>query len=77
VNLYDMSPDAQPVLGESPEAVGFYTAAGFSGHGFMIAPYTAQLMAQTVLGEKPDMNIDLLNYHRFESGELVPETAVV
>ncbi len=75
--LYDMSPDAQPVLGESPEVKGFYTAAGFSGHGFMIAPYTAKLMAQSVLGEKPEMDIAMLNYHRFASGELVLEPAVV
>ncbi len=75
--LYDMSPDGQPVLGESPEVKGFYTAAGFSGHGFMIAPYTAKLMAQSVLGEETEMDIDMLNYHRFESGELILEPAVV
>lgn len=75
--LYDMSPDAQPILGESPEVKGFFTAAGFSGHGFMIAPYTAKLMAQAVLGEETDIDIDVLNYHRFESGQLILEPAVV
>jgi sarcosine oxidase subunit beta len=75
--LYDMCPDAQPILGESPEVKGFFTAAGFSGHGFMIAPYTAKLMTQKILGEKTDINIDILNYHRFESGELILEPAVV
>jgi len=75
--LYDMSPDAQPILGESPEVKGFYTAAGFSGHGFMIAPYTAKLMSQAILGEEKDILIDMLNYRRFESGQLILEPAVV
>ena len=75
--LYDMCPDAQPVLGESPEVKGFFTAAGFSGHGFMVAPYTAKLMAQAILGEEPETSIQILNYHRFASGELVFEPAVV
>ncbi len=75
--LYDMCPDAQPILGESPEVKGFFTAAGFSGHGFMIAPYTAKLMAQAILGEEPEMKIDMLNYDRFEKGELILEPAVV
>jgi sarcosine oxidase, subunit beta len=75
--LYDMSPDAQPILGESPEVKGFYTAAGFSGHGFMIAPYTSRLMAQLILGENPERDIDMLNYHRFASGQLILEPAVV
>lgn len=75
--LYDMSPDAQPVLGESPEVKGFFTSAGFSGHGFMIAPYTSKLMAQAILGQKPEMAIDMLNYDRFARGELILEPAVV
>ena len=75
--LYDMSPDAQPILGESPEVLGFFTAAGFSGHGFMIAPYTAKLMAQAIIGEKPETDIDMLNYRRFESGQLILEPAVI
>lgn len=75
--LYDMSPDAQPILGESPEVKGFFTAAGFSGHGFMIAPYTAKLMAQAILGEKPEIDLHVLNYHRFAGGRLILEPAVV
>ena len=75
--LYEMSPDAQPILGESPEVRGFFTAAGFSGHGFMIAPYTARLMAQAILGEEPEMPIDMLNYDRFARGRLILEPAVV
>lgn len=75
--LYDMSPDAQPILGESPEVEGFYTAAGFSGHGFMIAPYTSKLMAQLITGQEPEMDISMLNYHRFETGDLILEPSVV
>ena len=34
--LYDMTPDAHPIVG--PIAEGVYAACGFSGHGFMQAP---------------------------------------
>ena len=34
--LYDMTPDAHPILGELADCV--YAACGFSGHGFMQSP---------------------------------------
>ena len=34
--LYDMTPDAHPILGRVGE--GVYAACGFSGHGFMQSP---------------------------------------
>ena len=49
--LYDMCPDRQPILGQDRDLQGFYTAAGFSGHGFMISPITGKLMAEMVLGK--------------------------
>ncbi|MDF2571845.1 MAG: dependent oxidoreductase, partial [Sporomusa sp.] len=49
--LYDMCPDRTPILGSSPALNRFFTAAGFSGHGFMISPITGQLMAEMVVGK--------------------------
>ncbi|ACB85325.1 FAD-binding oxidoreductase [Natranaerobius thermophilus JW/NM-WN-LF] len=74
--LYDMSPDAQPILGET-SVKGFYTSAGYSGHGFMIAPYTSKLVAQLILEQEPELDISMLNYDRFERGELILEPSVV
>ncbi len=75
--LYDMSPDAQPIIGEAFTTKGFYTSAGYSGHGFMIAPYTAKLVAQLMRDQEPEMDISMLNYDRVEKGELIIEPAVV
>ncbi len=55
--LYDITPDAQPILGPVDEVEGFYQANGFSGHGFMIAPKVAMLLAQAITGQEPDLDI--------------------
>jgi len=75
--LYNMSPDAQPILGEIPDLTGFYNAVGFSGHGFMLAPVTGMLMAELISGNKPHLDISLLSIDRFEKGELLREPSVV
>ncbi len=48
--IYDLSPDNQPFLGPVPGADGVWLAAGFSGHGFMIAPAVGRLLASAVTG---------------------------
>ncbi|MDK2888026.1 sarcosine oxidase subunit beta [Desulfofundulus australicus DSM 11792] len=75
--VYDMSPDRQPVLGEVPGVPGFYVAAGFSGHGFMIAPMTGQLMAEVILGLPTTLPVDMFSLSRFTTGELFVEPSVV
>ena len=75
--LYNMSPDAQPILGEHPQIEGFYIAIGFSGHGFMLAPITSKLIAELILKRKTSLPIDKLDIGRFERGELIIEPSVV
>lgn len=75
--LYDMCPDRTPILGSSPEVRGFFTAAGFSGHGFMISPVTGRLMAEMVLGKPTMFPVDMFDVSRFERGELFVEPSVV
>ena len=75
--LYDMSPDRQPILGEDENVAGFYTAAGFSGHGFMIAPMTGQVMAELIAGQPTVLPVDMFSCSRFERGELFVEPSVV
>ena len=74
---YNVSPDAQPILGEVPQVKGFYTAVGFSGHGFMLGPVTAKLMAELISGREPHLDITPLSLERFEKGELIQEPSVV
>ncbi len=75
--LYEMSPDAQPILGKAEEVEGFYLATGFSGHGFMFGPITGQLMAEYILGLPTTISIDKLDLGRFKRGELIFEPSVV
>ena len=77
--LYHLTPDKQPILGSTPQLEGFEMALGFSGHGFMIAPMTARLMAAHILGlDHPDLEIvSKLTVERFARGELIIEPSVV
>ncbi len=75
--LYNISPDKQPIYGTVKDVEGFYLACGFSGHGFMFGPVTGVVIAETILGEKPTIPIDMLNNDRFEKGELILEPSVV
>lgn len=75
--LYNMSPDAQPILGEHPKLKGFYLSVGFSGHGFMLAPVTGKLIAELILDGETSIPIDKLDIGRFERGELIHEPSVV
>lgn len=76
--LYNMTADAQPIYDEAPELSGFYYAAGFSGHGFMLAPVTGHVIAGKILGEEPDIDVSCLNVNRFKDGGLLPtECSVV
>ncbi len=47
--LYEVSPDAHPLLGKVPEVEGFYLINGFSGHGFMHSPACGLLLAEEIL----------------------------
>ena len=49
LGVYDMTPDAQPIVDEVAE--GLWVAAGFSGHGFMVAPSTGRLVAAGLGGD--------------------------
>ena len=44
--FYDMTPDSQPIIGELER--GLWIAAGFSGHGFMVAPSAGKLITDLI-----------------------------
>ena len=60
---YDVTPDHQPLLGEVDD--GLYVAAGFSGHGFMIAPAVARILADAILGGALDEALTVLDAGAF------------
>ena len=73
--LYDMTPDAHPIIGHV--ANGVVVAAGFSGHGFMQSPAVGRAVAQEVLGLEPDVDLTPYRPERFTAGELFPEELVL
>ena len=75
--FYEMTPDDHPAVGAVPGVAGLYIAAGFSGHGFMHAPATAQLVVEEMLdGRAHTLDITDLSLERFVSGRR-PFTATV
>jgi sarcosine oxidase subunit beta len=75
--VYDTTPDNQAVVGAVPGCDGLFVAAGFSGHGFMMAPAVGAGLACAILGEDGDDLLAPLAPDRFARGELVPESQVV
>lgn len=70
--VYDVTPDWEPVIDRVPGTERVYVAAGFSGHGFKLAPAVGLSIAELVLdGRASTFALDLLNAERFVRGELV------
>jgi sarcosine oxidase subunit beta len=73
--LYDMTPDAHPIIGWVGD--GVYAACGFSGHGFMQSPAVGEAVAAELLGEDPPFDLTPYRLERFASGAVFPETLVL
>jgi glycine/D-amino acid oxidase-like deaminating enzyme len=73
--LYDMTPDAHPILGEVAE--GVYAACGFSGHGFMQSPAVGRGLAEEILGLSPSLDLSPYRLARFDSDAGFPEELVL
>jgi sarcosine oxidase subunit beta len=68
--VYDMTPDARPLLGEVPEIKGLYVCAGFSGMGFKISPAIGLVMSELVLdGAGKTVDISAFRPSRFAEGQ--------
>ena len=55
-------------MGAVPGAEGAFVAVGFSGHGFKLAPTISDSLAQTMLGQAPDLPIADYAVDRFARG---------
>jgi sarcosine oxidase, subunit beta len=73
--LYDMTPDAHPILGRVAE--GVFAACGFSGHGFMQSPAVGRALAEEILELEPTFDLSPYRLERFEAGVVFPETLVL
>lgn len=68
--VYDMTPDARPLLGRLPGLDGLIVAAGFSGMGFKIAPAVGEGIAGLIAGP-PAGSVDLAPFRpgRLDEGQ--------
>jgi sarcosine oxidase, subunit beta len=73
--LYDMTPDAHPIIGWVAD--GVYAACGFSGHGFMQSPAVGEAAAAELLGDEPPFDLSPYRLDRFEGDAVYPETLVL
>ncbi len=76
--LYEVTPDAHPIIGAVPAVAGYYVITGFSGHGFMHGPGAGLLLAEIILGGAPrTLDISMLDLARFAEQRLIEEYNVV
>ena len=74
---YEVTPDHNALVGESPEIARFLYATGFSGHGFLQGPAVGEIVRDLVLGEEPFVDVAPLSVERFGSAALRPERNVI
>ena len=73
---YDLTPDANPIVGPVDGVDDFYQASGFMGHGFMMAPVVGKRMADLVAGDLVP-EFDRWNLRRFKEGKLLEEGMII
>jgi sarcosine oxidase subunit beta len=73
--LYDMTPDAHPIVGFVGD--GVYAACGFSGHGFMQSPAVGRAVAEELLYGESELDLAPYRLERFSGEAVFPETLVL
>jgi sarcosine oxidase subunit beta len=73
--LYDMTPDAHPIVGRVAD--GVYAACGFSGHGFMQSPAVGRALADEILRGGSELDLSPYRLERFGAEVTFPETLVL
>jgi glycine/D-amino acid oxidase-like deaminating enzyme len=69
MGVYDMTPDARPMLGEVPGRPGLVVAAGFSGMGFKISPAVGEALAELIVaGAASRVDLAAFRPGRFAEG---------
>jgi sarcosine oxidase subunit beta len=73
--LYDMTPDAHPIIGWVGD--GVYAACGFSGHGFMQSPAVGSAVAEELLDGESSIDLSPYRLERFAEGAVFPEQLIL
>ena len=75
--LYENTPDHNQVIGRAVDVPGFLYATGFSGHGFLMAPATGEIVRDLVLGRTPEFDISGLDVRRFTAARVPAERNII
>ncbi|KAA0005577.1 MAG: FAD-binding oxidoreductase [Thermoplasmata archaeon] len=75
--FYDVTPDARPILGETPGIKGFIQCNGFSGHGFMISPMVTKILTEYIVDGRTSDILEKLSLNRFKGKKIDREMSVV
>jgi sarcosine oxidase subunit beta len=73
--LYDMTPDAHPIIGRVAD--GVYAACGFSGHGFMQSPAVGRAVAALIVEDSAPFDLSPYALGRFAGNADFPETLIL
>jgi sarcosine oxidase subunit beta len=63
--LYEVTPDANPVIGAARDLAGFFLINGFSGHGFQHSPAAGRILADIITGRDPEFDLTPFALERF------------
>ena len=74
---YDITPDANPIVGQVDGVEDFFQVSGFMGHGFMMAPIIGKLMAEHVEQNTQLPMFERWALRRFKEGKLLSEAMII
>ncbi|MBI3491118.1 MAG: FAD-binding oxidoreductase [Acidobacteria bacterium] len=71
--LYEVTPDANPIIGAAAGVDGFFLINGFSGHGFQHSPAAGRVLADLIVGRDPKFDLTAFAHARFAAGTVAGE----
>ncbi|HMF96653.1 MAG TPA: FAD-binding oxidoreductase [Vicinamibacterales bacterium] len=63
--LYEVTPDANPIIGPAHGVDGLFLINGFSGHGFQHSPAAGRVLADVIAGRDPHFDLQPFAADRF------------
>jgi sarcosine oxidase, subunit beta len=74
---YDLTPDANPIVGRVGNPSNLTLACGFMGHGFMMAPVMGKLLAEHVATGETSELFTRWSLQRYREGKLLNESMII
>jgi sarcosine oxidase subunit beta len=71
--LYEVTPDANPIIGPAPGVDGLFLINGFSGHGFQHSPAAGRILADVIAERDPRFDLTPFDLRRFAASGVAGE----